>query len=126
MSRRVTIRGQWKPDDDIAQGTDQKEVRKATVKVRRFDPSKDKEAHYDTFTIPLTENLSVLGALVYIYENLDSSLAFYYSCRDRKCGGCTVLVNGKAVLSCNVPAQENMTIDPLPKRKVIRDLLVEF
>jgi succinate dehydrogenase/fumarate reductase-like Fe-S protein len=70
--------------------------------------------------------MSVLGVLSYIYENLDPSLAFYFSCRGRKCGGCTMLVNSKAVLACDVLASENMTIEPLPKRKIIRDLVVEL
>ena len=126
MSKRVVIRGQWKSDEEIAKETGKKQAKNAVIKVFRFDPSTDKEPSHDTFTIPLTENLSVLGALVYIYENLDHSLAFYYSCRDRKCGGCTMVVNGKVVLACDVPAVENMTIEPLPKRKVIKDLLVEL
>lgn len=37
-----------------------------------------------------------------------------------------MLVNSKAVLACDVLASENMTIEPLPKRKIIRDLVVEL
>jgi succinate dehydrogenase/fumarate reductase iron-sulfur protein len=125
MSRRVKIRGQWRSDEEIAK-ISKKEVRKASVKIFRFDPSKDKEPRYDIYSVPLVENMSVLGVLSYIYENLDPSLAFYFSCRDGKCGGCTMLVNGKAVLACQALANEDMTIEPLPKRKIIRDLVVEL
>lgn len=126
MSRKVRIRGQWKSDEEIGEAARMKKVRQAKVKIFRFDPSKDEGPRHGTYSVPLVENMSVLGVLSYIYEKIDSSLAFYFSCRDGKCGGCTVLINGKPVLACNTLASENMTIEPLPKRKIIRDLVVEL
>lgn len=128
MSRRVKVRGQWKADEEIASESQRKEVHMTCVKVFRFDPSKDKEPRYDTFKVPLLENMSVLGVLHHIYEKMDSSLAFYFSCRGsyNKCGGCMMLVNGKAIMACDAPAESEMKIDPLPKKKIIRDLVVEF
>jgi len=96
------------------------------VKVSRFDPSKDNKPYYVTYEVPIVERMTVLGVLNYIYEELDSSLAYYYSCRTGYCGGCILLVNGKLVKACKCLIRGNVTVEPLPKLKVIRDLLTEF
>jgi len=125
MLRRVEAKGQWVSDEELSKKRF-KEVHEANVRIFRFDPSRDKESRFETYSVPLVKDMSVLGVLVYIYENIDSSLAFYYSCRAGRCGGCTVLVNGKATQACTRLATENMTVEPLQKRKVIKDLLVEL
>jgi len=96
------------------------------VKIFRYDPSKDGKPRYQVYKVPLLQNMSVLGVLNYIYEEQDSSLAYYASCRFGRCGGCTLLVNGTARLACLTPASEEMTIEPLPGYKVIKDLVVDF
>ncbi len=95
------------------------------VKVSRFDPSAEKEAHYETYEVPLTEGMSVLDVLDYIYENIDSSLAYYdhAACRHGICGGCTIVVNGKACLACQKLVSEDMLIEPSRKFKILRDLV---
>ena len=35
-------------------------------------------------------------------------------------------VNGKPMLACAELAEKDMTLDPVNKKKVIKDLLVEF
>lgn len=97
---------------------------KVKVRVFRFDPSKDKNPRYNVYEVPLIRNETVLGILNYIYENLDSSLAYYSSCRLGLCGGCTVIVNGKAVQACKAIVKGDITIDPLPRYEIIRDLVV--
>jgi fumarate reductase iron-sulfur subunit len=101
--------------------------RKVKVKVFRFNPSTDKEPHYQTYEVPLVEGMSVLDVLDYIYENIDSSLAYYdhAACRYGICGGCTLLVNGKACVACQTPVTGDITVDPAIKSKVVRDLVYE-
>ena len=98
---------------------------KKTIKARiyRFDPKKDKKPHFDAFEVPYIDRMSVLGVLTYVYENLDRSLAFYQSCRGSRCYGCSVRVNGKTGLACTTYATKTMTIEPVPKLPVVRDLL---
>ena len=43
-------------------------------KVFRFDPEKAVKSTYDTFKVPLTEDLTVLDSLYYIQGNYDGSL----------------------------------------------------
>lgn len=99
---------------------------RATVKIFRFDPSKDKEPRYQEYkNIPYVGR-SVLDILRYIYEECDQSLALRRLCTKGYCGGCAMCVNGEPVLACQKLATKEMVIEPHPKFKVIRDLAVDF
>ncbi len=96
------------------------------VKVFRFDPEKDKRPRLQTFKNVPYEGMRVTDVLNYIYQNLDSSLAFRYSCRAGLCGVCLLKVNGKACLSCHRIAEKEMTIEPPSQYPVIKDLVVDL
>lgn len=95
------------------------------VKILRFTPSVDKEPHYQTYEVPLTSEMSVLDALDYIYDNLDATLAYYShsACHRGVCGRCTLVINGKASLACQSAVSSDITVEPLPKFKIVRDLV---
>ncbi|MFC2013929.1 2Fe-2S iron-sulfur cluster-binding protein [Chloroflexota bacterium] len=100
----------------------------AEVKVFRFDPQEDKEPRWEVYQTPY-EGYTVLLVLRYIYEHLDSSLAFRYGCAgstDNRCGACLVLLNGRPALSCEAVAEKNMTIGPHPRFEIAKDLIVDF
>jgi succinate dehydrogenase/fumarate reductase iron-sulfur protein len=97
-----------------------------SVKIYRTHPGDNSQHRYDTFTIPYQMGQSILGVLKYIYENLDSSLAYYDSCRIGKCTGCHIRVNGKTRLACTTVANgEDLLLEPLAGFTVIRDLVVD-
>ena len=95
------------------------------VKIHRFDPLKDKVPAIQTYEVPLETGVSVLDSLNYIYENLDSSLAYFNhaTCRRGVCVRCTLKVNDKFVVSCQTEATGDMTIAPR-RGEVVRDLVV--
>ena len=95
------------------------------ARVFRLNPGVENTHHYDVFEVPIEKGMSVLDILIHIYENLDSSLAFPYSCRIGRCGGCTLMVNGKPALICTSLAPGDMTIEPLPLSEVARDLVTD-
>lgn len=104
--------------------------REIKVRIYRYNPLKDKESRYETYKVPYTPYLSILNILEYLYENIDSTLAFpsHAICMRGVCGNCTVLVNGRASLACQtiVPEDaEEITIEPLPRLKVVKDLVVK-
>lgn len=101
------------------------EANNITVTVKRYDPAKDKEPYYQDYKVPIEKGATVLSVLRYIYENLDHSLAFYYSCRIGKCAGCHVSVNGKTRLACNAIVDDDVTVEPQAGYKVLRDLVVD-
>jgi succinate dehydrogenase/fumarate reductase-like Fe-S protein len=87
----------------------------AKVKVFRYDPSVDEQPFYQTYEIPLKyENMTMLGLLLHIYENLDPSLSFMYSCcrlsEQGRCGICDMFIDGKAAQACTFLAKEGETI----------------
>ncbi|MFQ6111738.1 MAG: 2Fe-2S iron-sulfur cluster-binding protein [Nitrospinota bacterium] len=101
------------------------ETRPIKVRVKRYDPSDGGRARFQSYEVPLEEGMSVLNVLNYIYENLDHSLAHYYSCRTGKCTGCHALVNGKVRLTCTTKAEGDLKLEPMPGYRVIRDLVVD-
>lgn len=99
---------------------------KFVMKVFRFDPHEDKKPRYETYEGPLVSKMTVMDALRYIYENY-ANIAFRFSCAgDVDCGICRIRINGKLGLACNNPATTNMTVEPVNKEKVIRDLICEL
>jgi len=97
------------------------------VKVFRYNPSVDSKPRFDTFTVPYTQDMTVLDALHYIYENLDPTLAYRWSCRAGQCGSCAMIVNGKPCAACRMQVERGkpLSIAPLTQFPVVRDLVVD-
>ncbi len=60
-----------------------------------------------------------MDVLDYIYQNLDSTLAYYdhAGCALGICARCTGRVNGKAGLFCQVPVSGDVTLEPIELRE---------
>jgi len=97
----------------------------ATLQVRRG--AAGEAARYDDFKVPYEEGMSVLDALRWIRLNLDSSLAIRYSCINANaCKTCMALVNGEVEYTCIAKlTPRTTTVEPLPKRQLIRDLVTD-
>lgn len=102
-------------------------TRQITFKVQRFDPEKDKQPHFQEFNVAWIKGDTVLDGLIYIKENLDSTLAFRSSCRMYVCGSCGMLINGYPHLACHSQIGEfntdKLTLQPLPNLPIIKDLV---
>jgi len=96
------------------------------VRISRFDPKVDSASHYQTYEVPFQPRMTVMDVLDYIYENVDPTIAYHShtSCHRRVCTRCNVAINNKPGLSCHTEVTGDLTIDPLPRLKVIRDLVV--
>ena len=97
----------------------------ATVRLFRFDPKTDKKPEFRVYHVPY-KGWTVLDVLRYIYGNFDDTFAFRWACTKGFCRSCVVLLNGKPILSCVKNAEENMRIEPHPKFKILKDLIVDF
>lgn len=107
------------------------EAGKVKLNVFRYDPTKDEKFHYETYSVPWRQGLTVLDALNYIKENIDSSLSFRQGCRAAICGSCALRVDKRGCLACRMQIAEQMAanyivIDPLNHFKVIKDLVVDL
>ena len=97
----------------------------AVVKVFRYDPEVDAGSRYQEYRVPYMYR-TVLDVLRDIFENQDSTITFRWGCGKGRCRACAVSVNGRPVLACMKLAEKEMKIDPHPKFKVIKDLMVDF
>ena len=100
-------------------------VKKTLLRIRRGTATET--AHYDDFEVPYEEGLSVLDALRWIRSEVDSTLAVRYSCINANaCKTCMALVNGDVEYTCIVKLTPGViTVEPLPKRPLIRDLVTD-
>ena len=98
----------------------------ARLKVRRG--TAEMPPRYDEFTVPFEEGATVLDALIWIRTHCDPSLAMRYSCISANvCKECTIAVDGTVVYACTtrLVAGRAMTLDPLPGKRQLRDLVAE-
>ena len=100
------------------------------VIVQRYRPDTDDAPRMVTYPVPWTQDTSVLDALNYIKDNIDSSLTFRWSCRMAICGSCGFMLNGEPKLGCEqflrTYAPGPLKIEPLANHDVERDLVVDL
>ena len=100
----------------------------ATVRIFRFDPLKDKEPRFESYEVPHEYwcGVKVIDTIRYVYETSAPSLSFREPCRQQVCGACVLLVNKRPVLACGTFSEREMIIEPLPDRRVLKDLIVDL
>lgn len=100
-----------------------------TIKIKRYVPDRDITPHTETYQVPYEPSMSLLDALAYIKDDVDSSLSYRWSCRMQVCGSCGMVVNGVPKLACDTFLRDyypnDMVVDPLSNFPVERDLIVD-
>lgn len=95
------------------------------VTVRRYN--RQQGSYTQQYAVPVEEKeiQSVMNLLEYIYENLDSTLAFFYhaACRQAACGKCLVKINGKVALACKERADGQPLLLAPYHNNVVKDLI---
>lgn len=102
--------------------------------------SPDSQPYWQNFEIPCTESSNVTSLLRSISANPVTAQgtkvappAYEASCLEEVCGSCTMVINGRVRQACStlirkIQAQhpgEPITIEPMTKFPVIRDLVVD-
>lgn len=100
-------------------------MKECEIKISRYNPEVDDKPILKEYKVPFKEQSTVLEALLYIYEEIDSTLFFNYGCRFRLCGKCAIKINGKPGLACETPLVDGMILEPLDNFPIIRDLGVD-
>jgi fumarate reductase (CoM/CoB) subunit B len=98
---------------------------KAQIRILRWDPKGTGEPQYKAYGVPYSRKDKVLGSLVYIYNKLDPCLSFKYNCKGRHCGECSMTINGKPGLSCEVSMSRDLTLEPLKNLPLVKDLVID-
>ncbi|MFP4647944.1 MAG: succinate dehydrogenase/fumarate reductase iron-sulfur subunit [Halorhodospira sp.] len=103
--------------------------RRITLSVQRYHPERDEAPYLQAYTVPFSEDQSVLEGLQYIKDHLDGTLTFRWSCRMAICGSCGCMVNDEPVLACRVFLRDYapgpVRVAPLAHFPILRDLVVD-
>jgi succinate dehydrogenase / fumarate reductase iron-sulfur subunit len=87
--------------------------------------------HYDTFTVEIEPDESVLDGVERIWAFQDRSLVFRHFCHHAGCGSCAMRVNGVEKLACVTWIKDvttdggTITVEPLRNFPLISDLAVD-
>jgi fumarate reductase iron-sulfur subunit len=104
------------------------EPRTIELQVLRYHPERDAAPAWQSYTVPFTDDRSVLQGLQHIKDEIDGTLSFRWSCRMAICGSCGMMVNGKPRLSCETFLRElapgPVRIEALAHLPIERDLVV--
>ncbi|MFC1816186.1 succinate dehydrogenase/fumarate reductase iron-sulfur subunit [Thermodesulfobacteriota bacterium] len=104
-----------------------------TLKIHRYDPDTNR-AWIQDYLLSAGRILRFVDLFRKINDEQDPTLAWNSSCEHGQCGSCSVQVNGKPLLACellveNAVAYFNSTvfvIEPLGIAPVVRDLVIDI
>ena len=102
-------------------------MRQIELEILRYDPEKDAEPHFQTFSVPCHEDWVILDAINHVKDHMDSSVAYRWSCHMAVCGSCGMMVNGEAKLSCKAFVRDypdKIRVEPMANFPIERDLVV--
>ncbi|SFJ09154.1 succinate dehydrogenase iron-sulfur subunit [Amycolatopsis sacchari] len=106
-----------------------------TVKILRFNPEVDTEAHWESYDVPALPTDRVLNVLMSIKNYVDGTLSFRRSCAHGICGSDAMQINGINRLACKVLVkdllakdgkQTTVTIAPIKGLPTMKDLYVDM
>jgi succinate dehydrogenase/fumarate reductase-like Fe-S protein len=98
----------------------------ARLKIRRG--AARESGRWETHLVPFEAGQSVLDGLRWLRINKDPTLAIRFSCINANaCKECMIQVDGETVYACTARLEpREMTLAPLPNKKLIRDLVTEI
>jgi len=109
---------------------DERAIKIVTFKIWRYDPDRDRKPDLKAYSVPVLKGMTVLDGLLYIKEELDSSLSWRASCRMGICGSCGMFINNLPRLACQTQVLELnskiIIVKPLPNYPVIKDLVPDL
>ncbi len=101
-----------------------------TFRVYRWSPDDAENPRMDEYDIDLDKcGPMVLDALIYIKNEIDSTLTFRRSCREGICGSCAMNIDGTNTLACLKHIGDikgDAKVNPLPHMDVVKDLVPDL
>ncbi|MDP9441474.1 MAG: succinate dehydrogenase iron-sulfur subunit [Actinomycetota bacterium] len=100
------------------------------LRVKRYDPERDKKPHWQTFHVRVKAFRSVvLDALHAAKWHHDGTLSFRRSCAHGVCGSDAMVINGANTLACQALIEDHgpvVTVEAIRGLPVIKDLVVDM
>lgn len=99
---------------------------KAILEIQRGTAAEP--ARTETFEVEFEQGQSILDGLRLIRRDIDPTLAFRFACINANaCKECMMLVDGRTAYACTERLKQGVTrLAPLPKKKLLRDLVTEI
>lgn len=105
-----------------------------TLRVRRFNPEKDKEPYWAEYTLTDVDRTDrVLDLLHHVQWYIDGTLALRRSCAHGVCGSDAMRINGINRLACKVLVKDivkgdkgKIEVSPILGLPVLKDLIVDM
>jgi succinate dehydrogenase / fumarate reductase, iron-sulfur subunit len=104
---------------------------KVHLKIKRFNPEKDKKPYWGNYDVEAEETDRVLDALQTVKWTLDGTLNFRRSCAHGICGSDAMRINGRNALACKMLVRDAVkggaiTVEPILGLPVVKDLIVDM
>ena len=100
------------------------------IEVLRYHPERDDAPAWQAYTVPYSDDMSVLQGLQEIKDTQDGSLSFRWSCRMAICGSCGMMINGRPRLACETFLRDlapgPVRVEALAHFPIERDLVVSI
>jgi succinate dehydrogenase / fumarate reductase, iron-sulfur subunit len=99
------------------------------LRILRFNPEKDEEAHFEEYTVDADPMERLLDCLHKVKWFEDSSLALRRSCGHGICGSDAMVINGVNALACKVLVKDlaqPITVEPIRGLPIVKDLVVDM
>jgi succinate dehydrogenase / fumarate reductase, iron-sulfur subunit len=102
-----------------------------TLRIRRYDPERDAEPHWEDYLVSCEPTERLLDALHKVKWDIDGSLTFRRSCAHGVCGSDAVRINGLNRLACktlikDLATDDAITVEPIKGLPVLKDLVVDM
>jgi fumarate reductase iron-sulfur subunit len=98
------------------------------IEVLRYRPERGEAPVWQRYSVPFTDDMSVLQGLQHIKDHIDGTLSFRWSCRMAICGSCGMMIDGKPGLSCKTFLRDLLPgpvrVEALAHFPIERDLIV--
>lgn len=111
--------------------------RPVDVRIKRADGPNEK-VRWEEFQVPWEPQMNVISILMAIQRNpttkdgkTTTPVVWEQACLEEVCGSCTMIVNGRVRQACTAlvaqiaPNGEALTIEPMTKFPLVRDLIVD-
>ena len=99
-------------------------------RIFRYDPECDQEPRYQVYSITADPAERILDCLNRIRWEQDGTLGYRMSCGHGVCGSDAMKINGRCALACQKLVKDyvgqEVTLEPLPSFKVLKDLIVDL
>jgi succinate dehydrogenase / fumarate reductase iron-sulfur subunit len=99
------------------------------LRILRFDPERDALPHWEEYALAADPSDRVLDLLHQVKWYQDGTLTFRRSCAHGVCGSDAMLINGRNRLACEYlvkDAGRNISVEPVPGSRVVKDLLIDL